>query len=130
METRQIIDWEHAIKEKIESCKGKYGFPNAGDFGVTDEEVADYVYDKQRILDREDDRRKHLVVPGIILVMPVIILSGFGEGTAILLIGVLLGVVLMLSYFALMRILDKNKLRKMIDPDIEKYLAEVEDFKE
>ena len=60
METRQIIDWEHAVKEKIESCKGKYGFPNAGDFGVTDKEVADYVYDKQRILDREDDRRKHL----------------------------------------------------------------------
>lgn len=130
METRTIIDWEHSIKEKIENCNGKDGFPRAEDFGVTNSDVTDYIYDKQRILDREEDRRKHLVVPGILLVMPVIVLSGFGEGTVILLIGVLLGVVLMIAYFALMRISDKNKLKKMFNSAIEKYLAEVEKFKD
>lgn len=114
----------------MESYKDNPDFPRAEEYGTTDEEVRDYVYDKQRILDREEERSKNLVVPGIILVMPVIILSGFGNGVVLLLLGVFIGVVLMLAYFMLMHASDKRRLKKMYDSRIEEYIKAVIGFDE
>ena len=80
------------------------------------------------MLDREEERKTNLVVPGIILVMPVIIMSGFGEGTELLLGGVLAGVILMLAYFAIMKAIDKRKIAGMYDKDIENYIEALERF--
>ena len=124
------MDWEQTITDKIDRNRNAKGFPAAEDFGTTDDDVKDYIYDKQRILDREEERKKSLTIPGIILVMPVIIISGFGEGVNLLLLGVLLGVILMLLYFVLMKSLDKNKLKKIYDSDIEDYIAAVTKYKE
>ena len=100
-----LIDWEHSITDKMERNKGELGFPRPEDFDITEDDVKNYVYDKQRILDREEERKTNLVVPGIILVMPVIILSGFGNSMKILLAGVFAGVALMILYFAIVRFL-------------------------
>ena len=109
------MDWEQTITDKIDRNRNAKGFPVAEDFGTTDDDVKDYIYDKQRILDREEERKKSLTIPGIILVMPVIIISGFGEGVNLLLLGVVLGVILMLLYFVLMKSLDRNKDTSLSD---------------
>ena len=116
------------MTDKMDSCKNIDGCPQPEDFGTTEADVKDYVYDKQRVLDREEERKTNLVVPGIILVMPVIIMSGFGEGTELLLGGVLAGVILMLAYFAIMKALDKRKIAGMYDKDIENYIEALERF--
>ena len=90
--------------------------------------MKDYVYDKQRILDRGEERSRNLVIPGIILVMPVIILSGFGEGVKILLIGVLLGVIFTMLYFAIAKAIDKRRLNNMYDGDAERDIQAVSDY--
>ena len=113
IEPRRVMDWEHAVNSKIEEGAGVPGFPDPEDYGLSDDEVRDYVYDKQRVLDRGEERRKSLVVPGIILVMPVIILSGFGNSTTILFIGVALGIVFTMLYFIIMNAFDKSQLKKL-----------------
>lgn len=125
---RCVVDFEHKVAGIIENHKDNPDFPRVEDYGTTDEEVRDYVYDKQRILDREEERSKNLVVPGIILVMPVIIMSGFGNGVVLLLSGVFLGVVLMLAYFMLMHAVDKRRLMKMYDSRIEEYINALIEF--
>ena len=125
-----LIDWEHSITDKMERNKGELGFPRPEDFGITEDDVKNYVYDKQRILDREEERKTNLVVPGIILVMPVIILSGFGNSMKILLAGVFAGVALMILYFAIVRFLDRCKLKKMYDERIENFIQVVTNYKE
>ena len=116
------------MTDKMDSCKNIDGCPQPEDFVTTEADVKDYVYDKQRVLDREEERKTNLVVPGIILVMPVIIMSGFGEGTELLLGGVLAGVILMLAYFAIMKAIDKRKIAGMYDKDIENYIEALERF--
>lgn len=116
------------MTDKMDSCKNIDGCPQPEDFGTTEADVKDYVYDKQRVLDREEERKTNLVMPGIILVMPVIIMSGFGEGTELLLGGVLAGVILMLAYFAIMKAIDKRKIAGMYDKDIENYIEALERF--
>ena len=128
IEKMRYTDWEHSITEKIDSYKACDDFPRPEDFGTTENEVKDYVYDKQRILDRGEERSRNLVIPGIILVMPVIILSGFGEGVKILLIGVLLGVIFTMLYFAIAKAIDKRRLNKMYDGDAERYIQAVSDY--
>lgn len=125
---RRGVDWEHSVTDKMDSCKNIDGCPQPEDFGTTEADVKDYAYDKQRVLDREEERKTNLVVPGIILVMPVIIMSGFGEGTELLLGGVLAGVILMLAYFAIMKALDKRKIAGMYDKYIENYIEALERF--
>lgn len=125
---RRGVDWEHSVTDKMDSCKNIDGCPQPEDFGTTEADVKDYVYDKQRVLDREEERKTNLVVPGIILVMPVIIMSGFGEGTELLLGGVLAGFILMLAYFAIMKAIDKRKIAGMYDKDIENYIEALERF--
>lgn len=125
---RRGVDWEHSVTDKMDSCKNIDGCPQPEDFGTTEADVKDYAYDKQRVLDREEERKTNLVVPGIILVMPVIIMSGFGEGTELLLGGVLAGVILMLAYFAIMKAIDKRKIAGMYDKDIDNYIEALERF--
>ena len=130
MPTKYLTDWEHSIKNKIERNKECPSFPHAEDYGITDKEAEDYIYDKHRILDRAEERQKKFVVPGIILVMPVIILSGFGNSTTILFIGVALGIVFTMLYFVIMNALDKSQLKKLYDEKIERYINAVERFSE
>ena len=71
-----------------------------------------------------------LVVPGIILVMPPIILSAFRNDTLTLLFGVVLGLLLVFIYNAIMRAIDNMDIRKMRRDEIEEYITAVMDYKE
>ncbi len=122
METKMQSDWENVVYSIIENHKNDDGFPHPEDYGTTEADVKDYIYDKQRILDRAEERGRNLLVPGILLVMPVIILSGFGDGLKILLSGVLAGVLLTMLYFAIAKATDKRKLKNMRDESIEEYI--------
>lgn len=128
MEKRAVIDWEHTLINKIEENIGKTDFPEVEKFGITIDEVKDYAYDKQRILDREDERKKKLVIPGILLVLPPIILSAFRNDTLTLLLGVVIGLLLVFAYRAIMRIIDNAALKKLYCPEIEEYICAVMDF--
>jgi len=130
METKATIDWEHTLINKIENNNGKQGFPSVEDFGITIEDVKDYAYDKQRIFDREEERKKKLVVPGIILVMPPIVLSAFRNDTLTLLFGVVIGLLLVFIYNAIMKAIDNMDIRKMRRDEIEEYITAVMDYKE
>lgn len=128
MDINRPSDWGNIVIDIIDQNKSNTDFPNPEDFKTTEDEVKDYIYDKQRILDRSEERGKNLLVPGILLVMPAIILSGFGEGVKILLIGVLAGVLLTFFYFVIAKLIDKRQLAKMRNNDIEAYINKLTDI--
>ena len=128
MDINRPSDWGNIVIDIIDQNKSNTDFPNPEDFKTTEDEVKDYIYDKQRILDRSEERGKNLLVPGILLVMPAIILSGFGEGVKILLIGVLAGVLLTFFYFIIAKLIDKRQLAKMRNNDIEAYINKLTDI--
>lgn len=128
MDINRPSDWGNIVIDIIDQNKSNTDFPNPEDFKTTEDEVKDYIYDKQRILDRSEERGKNLLVPGILLVMPAIILSGFGEGVKILLIGVLAGVLLTFFYFIIAKLIDKRQLAKIRNNDIEAYINKLTDI--
>lgn len=128
MDINRPSDWGNIVIDIIDQNKSNTDFPNPEDFKTTEDEVKDYIYDKQRILDRSEERGKNLLVPGILLVMPAIILSGFGEGVKILFIGVLAGVLLTFFYFIIAKLIDKRQLAKMRNNDIEAYINKLTDI--
>lgn len=128
MDINRPSDWGNIVIDIIDQNKSNTDFPNPEDFKTTEDEVKDYIYDKQRILDRSEERGKNLLVPGILLVMPAIILSGFGEGVKILLIGILAGVLLTFFYFVIAKLIDKRQLAKMRNNDIEAYINKLTDI--
>lgn len=128
MDINRPSDWGNIVIDIIDQNKSNTDFPNPEDFKTTEDEVKDYIYDKQHILDRSEERGKNLLVPGILLVMPAIILSGFGEGVKILLIGVLAGVLLTFFYFVIAKLIDKRQLAKMRNNDIEAYINKLTDI--
>ena len=128
MDINRPSDWGNIVIDIIDQNKSNTDFPNPEDFKTTEDEVKDYIYDKQRILDRSEERGKNLLVPGILLVMPAIILSGFGEGVKILFIGVLAGVLLTFFYFVIAKLIDKRQLAKMRNNDIEAYINKLTDI--
>ena len=128
MDINRPSDWGNIVIDIIDQNKSNTDFPNPEDFKTTEDEVKDYIYDKQRILDRSEERGKNLLVPGILLVMPAIILSGFGEGVKILLIGILAGVLLTFFYFIIAKLIDKRQLAKMRNNDIEAYINKLTDI--
>ncbi len=128
MERKIIMDWEHQLLEIIDNNKDNADFPSAEKFGTSLDEVKEYAYDKQRILDREEERKKKLVIPGIILVMPVIILSGIRNDTITLLIGVGIGLFLVFIYYTLMSFIDHNAIKKMRNDSVENYISAVMEY--
>lgn len=127
-ELRKTIDWEHSLLNKIDRNKDKENFPAPGQFGITEDEVKEYAYDLQRILDREEERKSKLVLPGIILVLPPIVLSAFRNDTTTLLLGVAIGLVLVFAYYSIMRFIDRKDIKKMRRPEIDKYIQAVMDY--
>ena len=77
LEPNILEDFEHRVNLTIERHHDEAGFPQMSDYKVTREELDDYLFDYQAILDSEGTLRAQQTLYGIITVMPVIVLSAF-----------------------------------------------------
>ena len=75
VEQRNLLDdFEHLVTGAIEEYKDAPGFPQLDAYGITQEELSDYLFDKQAILDGGGSKRTNYTIAGILIVLPVIIL--------------------------------------------------------
>lgn len=127
---KPVYDFEHMVTEKIDKFAGFDGFPKMEDYGITKDDVDDYLFEKQAILDDEANLTKKYTICGTLIVLPVIAISAFSEGVKALLIGVGAGLLLCLLYVALKRLFDIAKLKKVALPGVEHFVRDILAFKE
>lgn len=121
-------EWEYKISKSIKNNQDKEGFPQLADYGLTREEFDDYVVEKQYLLNRMDNHKSSFVVPGVLLVIPVLIVSMFTDSVWGLFGSVAVGVIIASAYMLIMSAVDKKKLLKIYDDRIESYITDIVNY--
>ncbi len=125
-----IDDFEHRVKRLIDRHDGEEGFPDMQTFGVSREQLNGYLFDKQAILDMKGTARQQYTVAGILIVLPVLVVSAIPGNSHFLdewglFIGIGVGLVLCLIEKLAMALARHIRLRRLADPKLEAYIGEV-----
>ena len=120
----ETIDFQQRVNRKIQLNKTYSDFPKAEDYGITESELSDYLFDKQAILDSEGSPRSQYTVAGILIVLPVIIISAFSEkdlpwGRWSLFVGLGIGLALAGCVKYLIKLLIRIRLKRMTNTQID-----------
>ena len=120
----ETIDFQQRVNRKIQLNKTYSDFPKAEDYGITESELSDYLFDKQAILDSEGSPRSQYTVAGILIVLPVIIISAFSEkdlpwGRWSLFVGLGIGLALAGCVKYLIKMLILIRLKRMTNTNID-----------
>lgn len=118
-------DWENKLVDIIRKNKVYDDFPKFEDYHITAEDFYDYISEKQLILDRIDNRKHQFVVPGMLLILPIIILSVFYNNLYGLMGGVGIGLVLCGLYYLIANNIDNSKLKCLYNEAMEQYATAV-----
>lgn len=126
----ETIDFQQRVNRKIQLNKTYSDFPKAEDYGITESELSDYLFDKQAILDSEGSPRSQYTVAGILIVLPVIIISAFSEkklpwGRWSLFVGLGIGLALAGCVKYLIKLLIRIRLKRMANKKIDDYIHAV-----
>ena len=130
-----IDDFEPQVKRIIDRHANEDNFPQLEKFGVTRKQIDSYLADKQAILDKGGSEKQRYTVAGILIVMPVIIISAFPEQQLpfkdwALFISLGIGVLLCLLAMGGLHLVKHLGLRRIADPAIEAYIEEVLKWKQ
>ena len=123
-----IDEQEQRVKSAMKEMSAESGFPQLSDYGITEEEVSDYFFDQRVESGTAVDAKKQYTIYSIILIMPVVVLSAFANGTKWLLVGVGIGLVLCGMYFSGTRIWANHQERRRLSSAPARYIAAVEAF--
>lgn len=104
--------------------------PKLTDYGISREDFDDYVVEKEYLLDRLEQHKSSFVVPGALLILPVIIISMFTDSVTGLFVGVAAGVILAAAYMLTLNAIVKRKLNKLYDEKIEQYIDDILKYNE
>lgn len=104
-------------------------------FRLEQEELDDYLFERQAILDSKGSERSRYTVAGFLIALPVIVISAFPEeslpwGTWSLLVAVAIGVGLFLIYLAIQKTVIRTRLSRLDanSPEAKRFVDEVLKF--
>lgn len=129
----ETVDFYTLISNKINRFHESEDFPQLEQFSITKEELNDYLLDKQAILDREGSKRSQYTIMGLLIALPLIVLSAFPQkslpwGDYIYLVGILAGLLLVGIVKFATKCLIRRQLKHISDERIEKYLEAVQNY--
>lgn len=130
-----LDDFQHQVENKIRNHKDEPGFPKM-EGKLNQQELDDYLFDHQAALDTAGTERTQYTIAGVLITLPIIILSGFSEeslpvkGYQVPLMGVAIGLVLYFIYRVVMKTIVNNKVKraKKDHPEACKYVEKVMNF--
>lgn len=125
-----IDDFEHSVTDKIARNKDNRLFPQIEKYGITNDELSDYLFEKQAILDSDADLRKKYTIYGFLLIIPVIVAQTFVNGALPLLMSLAVGACFCGVYWIVSRLLRKWKLKRISTPKLVKYIDDVLAYQE
>ncbi len=115
----QLDDFQHQVERRIEKYKDCDDFPRLEQYKTTQEELDNYLFDYQAILDSDGTERSRYTTAGLIIIIPVVILAfmypvndmPLGQWT--LLVAILAGLVLWLLVRAVQKLLMKSRIQRL-----------------
>ncbi|WP_455062627.1 hypothetical protein [Prevotella fusca] len=131
-----LDDFQHTVENRIRNHKDEAGFPQLP-ANVSEEELSDYLFDYQAALDSEGTERSRYTIAGILLCLPILVMSGFPDdslpfdGVLNVLVAIGAGLILFLLYRVLMKALVRSKIRRANRdyPEAKAYVDRVLAFK-
>jgi len=129
-ELARVNLWERRVSNAIAAGKEDKVFPQIADYGISREDLDDYVVEKAYLLDCLEQRKSSFVVPGALLILPVILISMFTFTDSVmgLFIGVATGVAFASAYMLTLNAIDRRKLNKIYDEKIEQYIDDILEY--
>lgn len=99
-------DYQHRVEARIEKYGAMEGFPSMEEREITSDDLLDFLFDQQAILDSGGSPKTRMVIAGFCLVLPLLVLSAFPEkslpwGKWSVLVGIGIGAVLFGIYVGL-----------------------------
>ncbi len=130
LEIQILDDFTHHVTDKIDKYGDCDDFPKMSSYQIERRELDSYLFDKQAILDMEGSKRTQYTIFGILVVIPILILSAFPEnvwpwGNYTVLAAIGLGVLLGLFFKGLMRLIINFRIHKMADRHYDAYINAV-----
>ena len=130
-----LDDFQHQVENKIRNHKNDPGFPQM-DGKLDEEELGNYLFDHQAALDSEGTERTQYTIAGVLITLPIIVLSAFPEdslpvkGYQAVLFGAAIGLLLFGIYKITMKAVVRNKIRRAKEehPEASAYVEKVERF--
>lgn len=130
-----LNDFQHKVERLIRDHKDEAGFPMLDAFRLEQEELDNYLFERQAILDSKGSERSRYTVAGFLIALPVIVISAFPEeslpwGTWSLLVAVAIGVGLFLLYLAIQKTVIRTRLSRLDanSPEAKRFVDEVLKF--
>lgn len=127
-----MLDYQHRVDRTIELHSTDAGFPQMDAYGVTREDLDSYLFDCQAILDAGGSARSRYTVCGVLIVLPVIVLSAIPEqqrplGEWAILWAVAVGLLLFGVYLCVLRLVATGRRRRLDrdNPDCARYVSAV-----
>ncbi|MCO6025862.1 hypothetical protein NG821_08440 [Prevotella cerevisiae] len=127
-------DFEHQVTDKIKEFGSDYRFPKMEDYKITKKMLDDYLFDKQAALDSGGSEQTQLTVAGVLIVLPIIVLSAipeqsypFGHWTFFVFLA--MGIVLALVVKTAVKLLIRMKVKRLSNPDIDHFIDDVLNYK-
>lgn len=130
-----LDDYEHRITNTIDAHEHEESFPRMEDYSITKKELTDYLYDKQLILDSEGSEKSQYTLYGTLAIVPVLCLAVYPinklpGGYLSVIAALAAGLVLSATVKLCRRLLMRHRLKKLAIDNIERYLSEVEKYRE
>ena len=121
----QIDDMEHRVRQVIAEHREEAGFPKLEDYGVSEEEFDDYLFDKQAVIDDIDSLKKKYTIYSIIFIIPFVVIAFYETTVCNTLIATGCGLLLCLAYYLLTLLVRKIRMSRMNNEAIERYITDV-----
>ena len=75
-QTKEMLnDFQHIVERRIEMNSHRADFPTMEKYNITEDELSDYLFDRQAIIDSKGSERSRYTLAGILILVPILILS-------------------------------------------------------
>ena len=118
----------YAIRRKIAEHRNDNNFPKPEDFGTTENEVDDYLYELMGGPQSIEEQKKVYTRYGICFILPIGIVALMKQSMTNFIIGVSAGIVLCGIYYFCHKLYRQYKLNKMIKNGVADYVRAIESF--
>lgn len=75
-QTKEMLnDFQHMVERRIEMNGHRPDFPKMEQYNITEDELSDYLFDHQAIIDSKGSERSRYTLAGILILVPILVLS-------------------------------------------------------
>ncbi len=134
-----LDDFAYRVNKVIVEHESDPAFPKMDEGKVSREDLDDYLFDYQAVLDREGSARTQQTVYGVIAVIPLVVLNAFPaeslpwrSGMMTLMVALAIGIAIAAGIKAVQTAITRTKLRniKAARPEVDAYINKVLEFED